>query len=407
VVRLLSKRKLATVPNSASILFNEKVFARLLCHPHIGAITDVIESAAQLFQVMKFYPNRDLAAVLAGGRLDRHTLLAIFDEILSAVEYCHSTHFCHLDIKPENVLLTNGLHAKLVDWAFAVPCFEPVSGQTCGSLGYVAPEVLTGQPFDGRKADIFSLGICLYFMFTGQPPAEDTRTLHESVIDWDGISRDAAELIRRMLRRNPAERPDVSDVRSDPIFAALSERPMTYRPIDIEPPVSSIAAGVLRQLADLLSVDSEWLRGRLSEDAPNREKVLFYLAEACPRDAESSSVARDDGPLGWSKSLPVGALLSSSHPFIGQSCFETTVSDSRHVIVRVVLDHLISQKFLVSPSQSGTWTCVLNRESGDVCLDVEVTEPEQRRCIVVVPDMAGTGAGALGDLDRFLARHFV
>jgi hypothetical protein len=141
------------------------------------------------------------------------------------------------------------------------------------------------------------------------------------------------------------------------------------------------------------------------EEAPNREKVIYRLVEDCNEECEEPhhsgiSQAR-------SHSLPVGVTLSAWQPCVNDHGFETTVAQSRHIVVTAMLRYLLSQKFLVSASQSGKRTCVLNKEAGDMCLELEVIELEKTKCAVVVHDTEGTGAVAVEDLGRFLARRFV
>lgn len=125
---------------------------------------------------MKFYPRGDLSFYLSNSSASRADRLRFFDEILSAVEYLHSLRIAHLDLKPENVLVNDAGQAQLIDFSFAMFAFAPIPDRACGSVGYVAPEVLKKcQPFDGMAADVFSLGIFLPAIFKGGPPFDDTR----------------------------------------------------------------------------------------------------------------------------------------------------------------------------------------------------------------------------------------
>jgi serine/threonine protein kinase len=187
-IRLCAKRRISQSPYGASILFNEKVLFPLLKHDHIAEVTEFVESSGQIFQAMELCRG-DLCELP-----HREDVPRLADEVLSALEYLHSLEIAHLDIKPDNVLLTHDGHARLTDFGFAKLAHDPIPQALVGSPGYCAPEVLSGLYFDGKKADVFSFGILLYFMFTGDRPCADTRCFRPSRVDYEEVPATAAEL---------------------------------------------------------------------------------------------------------------------------------------------------------------------------------------------------------------------
>jgi serine/threonine protein kinase len=136
---------------------------------------------------MQFYTQGDLSFHLQKYDLSRTERLRFFDELLSAVQYLHALGIAHLDLKPENVVVNDSWCAQLIDFGFATFSFRPISGHICGSVGYTAPEIFAQSEFDGLAADIFSLGICLYWLFTGRLPCGDTRVFSavQGELPWD------------------------------------------------------------------------------------------------------------------------------------------------------------------------------------------------------------------------------
>ena len=139
--------------------------------------------------------------------------------LLDAVSYCHAQKVVHRDLKPENLLLKDsvGLDLKLADFGFAKRVPQPRSLTTrCGTPAYTAPEIIQYQPYDER-VDNWSLGVIVYTLLGGYPPFYEstTRATFQQIVTgayqfhpafWDGISRDAKNMISRLLTINPEQR---------------------------------------------------------------------------------------------------------------------------------------------------------------------------------------------------------
>ena len=92
----------------------------------------------------------------------------IFKKILEGVRALHNANICHRDLKPENILLDENYNPKITGFYFCCINANNLQEQA-GTKSYVAPEVLSNQPYDGIRADIFSLGQFLFILVTGQP----------------------------------------------------------------------------------------------------------------------------------------------------------------------------------------------------------------------------------------------
>jgi hypothetical protein len=402
-VRLISKRRLGQTPHADAILFNEKVLVRLLSHPHICPVLDVIESAAQLFHVMRLYPHGDLAAYLKRASPPRSERLRIFDQLLSSVEYLHSLSLAHVDLKPENVLVNDAFEPQLIDFSFATFCFSPIAGRQCGSVGYVAPEVLALTPFDGRAADIFSLGIFLYFLFAGAVPVEDTRKFRASRLSFRGIDADVAELIAAMVAAAPSDRPTVAAVRAHRVFAEVPQRLPGVKVLDGSSPLAAVGGELLERLADAMEVEAASLGKRLAAVGENREKVLYLLAAHHAAFGGGGERPRGPEPLRFSKSLPVGHGLASS--LAPEHCWIREVPGTRAAIVSTIVQHLLERKFVVSMARSGSREFVLNQPGEDLCVSLEVCQGDAPgRSLVVVRGTDIAGAPFIGELQQIIDR---
>ena len=158
-------------------------FLARLHHPHIVPLLAAGGDSGLSYYVMPFMEGESLRArMLRRGMLPATEVVRTLREVASGLSFAHHNGIIHRDIKPENILLTDRGRVKLVDFglAKAVPARQKMSGATAadsltesgtvmGTLSYMSPEQLRGEPLDERS-DIFSFGIVLYEMIIGDLP---------------------------------------------------------------------------------------------------------------------------------------------------------------------------------------------------------------------------------------------
>jgi eukaryotic-like serine/threonine-protein kinase len=169
--------------------FYREAQAGILQHPNIVIVYDLGDEDGVPFIVMEFVEGEPLDKIIASGRqitlIDK---LGIIEQVCLGLGYAHQRGVVHRDIKPANVIVQPGGHAKIVDFGIArVQSSNKETGLTrtgnvIGTIHYIAPERLKGRPFDGRS-DIFSTGVMLYLLLTGQLPftGEDMTVLQKLV----------------------------------------------------------------------------------------------------------------------------------------------------------------------------------------------------------------------------------
>lgn len=206
-----------------------------LNHPHICALYDVGEHEDTDFLVMEFVTGETLRQRLTRGPLPLPLAIEYASQILEALQLAHGAGFVHRDLKPENIMLT-AQDIKVLDFGLAarvgpgnVAAQEhapPDGGAVFGTPGYCAPEQLEGLPADART-DVFSFGVVLYEMVTGQrafPATSPVRlvgaTLYETPRDVRGFNPDIPEAFVKILQRCLAKEPENRwQVASDLLFA--------------------------------------------------------------------------------------------------------------------------------------------------------------------------------------------
>ena len=154
----------------------------------------------------------------------------VFRQVVQAIAVCHDHGIAHMDIKPENVLLDNDGNAKLCDFGYACSFDAPPHAYETGTILYNAPEIRTDHSFDREAADVWSLGVLLYVLLTGNFPYpgdnldEVLSNLHKKHFFFGDLeqqkrSKEACSLVKRILVLLPKARPSAHEILSDPWLA--------------------------------------------------------------------------------------------------------------------------------------------------------------------------------------------
>jgi serine/threonine-protein kinase len=143
-----------------------------LNHPNIAGLRTALSLDNQLIMIMEYVDGVTLASRLEQGPLATADAVNYTAQVLDALNYAHGLNIIHRDIKPANMMVTPQGVVKLMDFGIARPNNEAaltVTGTALGSLNYMSPEQVKGVPVDPRS-DLYSLGVSLYEMVTGQLP---------------------------------------------------------------------------------------------------------------------------------------------------------------------------------------------------------------------------------------------
>jgi predicted ATPase len=197
---------------------------RELNHPNIVKLLDAVEADAQHYLIMEYVAGGDLGLLLKHGRLPYQRCLNIAIDLADALTRAHRLNIIHRDLKPANVLLSQDGTVCLTDFGVAHVMHQERVTQTnviIGTLDYLAPEVLSGEPVEPRS-DIWAFGVMLFEMLAGQHPFPGRSILqvHQAIMtaelpDLEELAPDApiafVDLVYRMLNRDPQAR--ISSVR--------------------------------------------------------------------------------------------------------------------------------------------------------------------------------------------------
>ncbi|XP_004554784.1 MAP/microtubule affinity-regulating kinase 3a isoform X15 [Maylandia zebra] len=221
-IKIIDKTQLN--PNSLQKLFREVRIMKILNHPNIVKLFEVIETERTLYLVMEYASGGEVFDYLvAHGRMKEKEARAKFRQIVSAVQYCHQKHIVHRDLKAENLLLDADMNIKIADFGFSNEFTLGNKLDTfCGSPPYAAPELFQGKKYDGPEVDVWSLGVILYTLVSGSLPfdGQNLKELRERVLRGKYripfyMSTDCENLLKRFLVLNPAKRGTLEQIMKD------------------------------------------------------------------------------------------------------------------------------------------------------------------------------------------------
>ncbi|KAH7914812.1 Pkinase-domain-containing protein, partial [Hygrophoropsis aurantiaca] len=273
----------------------EIVIMKLIDHPNIMRLYDVWETSNELYLILEYVEGGELFDYLCDkGRLPTSEALGYFQQIISAIDYCHRFNVAHRDLKPENLLMDENKNIKVADFGMAAWQVGSNNGMlktACGSPHYAAPEVVMGKEYNGRASDIWSCGVILFALLVGRLPFddEDLATLLDKVKSGNfdmpsGIDAQAKDLISKMLDKDVDKRITIPEILKHPFYLSESPKPSDRDTPDLD--------AIARPLTDTDEIDQDifanlrtlWhgmpdqnIIDSLKSETPNWQKGVYHL----------------------------------------------------------------------------------------------------------------------------------
>lgn len=227
-------------------IVREVYYHRQLRHKNIVKLYEVIKTEAHLWLALEYCEGNELFYyIYEKRRLEPEACQLLFHQIVEGIKYVHLLNLAHRDLKLENILLADKKRAivKLTDFGF-VREFNPYRKTflltVCGTTAYMAPEVLLGEKYLGFAIDVWSMGVILYAMLHGELPFDDDSDIRtkEKIITEEPVyglfvNKDTVALLRRMLSKDPALRPTITEILNSPFLIDITNKHADTRPAPV------------------------------------------------------------------------------------------------------------------------------------------------------------------------------
>ena len=213
-IKILVKEKIIDVADVERVS-REIHILKLIRHPSIIQLYEIIETSRHLFLVMEYVENGELFDyIVKHTKVEEAEACRYFKQIISGVAYLHRLNIVHRDLKPENLLIDWKNTLKIVDFGLSNTYKKDEMLKTaCGSPCYAAPEMIASKKYHGLEVDIWSCGVILFAMVCGYLPFEDNNTsqLYKKILSGEYvlpnfISDHFKDLLEKILNVDPTKR---------------------------------------------------------------------------------------------------------------------------------------------------------------------------------------------------------
>jgi len=201
--------QISRMPGFAERFAREAQALARLSHPNIVTVIDLGQSGSLYYFLMEFVDGLNLRQMLQAHRLTPRDVLGMMPQICDALEHAHGEGIVHRDIKPENILLNAQGRVKIADFGISKLIGPTANGlrltqpdQVIGTMHYMAPEQFEKPLEVNHRADIYSLGVVLYEMLTGELPLGHFEPPSKKA----AVDSRLDEVVQRALERNPSRR---------------------------------------------------------------------------------------------------------------------------------------------------------------------------------------------------------
>ncbi|KAL2502304.1 CBL-interacting serine/threonine-protein kinase 21 [Forsythia ovata] len=345
---------------------------RLLHHPNIVRIHEVIGTKTKIYIVMEYVSGGQLSDKMSYlKKLKEIDARIYFQQLIDAVDYCHSKGVYHRDLKPQNLLIDSKGNLKVSDFGLST-LRKPgtLLSTACGSPSYAAPELLSNKAYEGAAADIWSCGVILFELLAGYLPFDDSnltslyRKLYRAEYKFpQWFTTDQKKLISKMLVPNPIKRVTIAEILEDQWFQTDYE------------PVMKIKSDENINMDDFQAV-FDIIKGTEAEIMVSRPKSFINAFQliATSQDLDLSGLFEEQ------ESEKQKTKLGCKH----------TISETIQKIEAAAKDASLSVEKINTTKMRMHPTNKMGRHSKS-CLDLaaEVTEVTPKHCVVQISKSAG------------------
>ncbi|KAG0269884.1 serine/threonine protein kinase psk1 [Actinomortierella ambigua] len=250
-MKVLKKASIVVHSKDTESTMSERKILEAIRHPFIVKLHFAFQTDHRLYLILEYASGGELFTHLATERMFSEENTAFYAaQLVLALEHLHSLGIIYRDLKPENIMLDAEGNAVLTDFGLSKVPLESSDGRTntvCGTIEYMAPEVVCGKVHYDRTVDWWSLGVVIHDMLTGSPPfvASNRKKTMDAILNKKlnlpyYLSQDAKDLLGKLLRRAPSARlgtgPNgVDNIKNHRFFRKIDWKKLAAR--QLEPPI--------------------------------------------------------------------------------------------------------------------------------------------------------------------------
>ncbi|KAI3740163.1 hypothetical protein L2E82_30585 [Cichorium intybus] len=377
---------------------------RLVKHPNVVQLYEVMASKSKIYFAMEYVRGGELFNKVSKGRLKEDAARKYFQQLVAAVDFCHSRGVYHRDLKPENLLLDESGNLKITDFGLSALCEsrrqDGLLHTTCGTPAYVAPEVINKKGYDGQKADIWSCGVILFVLLAAYLPFHDNNLMEMykkiskgefKCPQW--FAPEVKRLLSKILDPNPSTRITLAKLMENPWFRK------GFKKIDVSKSFNNESAS-----KSFIDYENAIKYMDTPKGSYNNLKDLddpkLTLTPSCSFSSFSPSCSKDTlKPT----SMNAFDIISLSQGFNLSGLFEEeggsgqkrearfTTKEPASAIVSKLEEVAVTERFGVSKSVDGTVRLQGSKEGrkGQLAIDAEIFEVAPSFHVVEMKKLSG------------------
>uniref|UniRef100_A0A0E0PNX5 non-specific serine/threonine protein kinase n=1 Tax=Oryza rufipogon TaxID=4529 RepID=A0A0E0PNX5_ORYRU len=222
-IKMIDKEKILKVGLMEQIK-REISIMRLVRHPNVLQLFEVMATKSKIYFALEYAKGGELFHKMARAKLNEESARNYFQQLISAMDYCHSRGVYHRDLKPENLLLDENETLKVSDFGLSALAEsrrqDGLLHTACGTPAYVAPEVLSRKGYSGSKADVWSCGVILFVLVANYLPFHDRNIIqmYRKIAKAEyrcprHFSAELKELLYGILDPDPSTRMSISRIK--------------------------------------------------------------------------------------------------------------------------------------------------------------------------------------------------